>query len=175
MAKKILRKIAIATLNSSAFMKSLKDATKNGDVFVGRIMGSVRGYDVVPSPFGDAIAFKGSIAGFGSDGEESRSSKCFLPEPASTLLAEALDGREDDKASIEFGFDFSVTHDDKEGSKGYQYRTANLIEPKDADPLAALVSSAQPLRLDAPKAEAVVEEAPAEAQATPAKGGKGGK
>ncbi len=177
MSKNILRKLSIAKLNGAAFMKELtKLGQTNPDsppIFVARIIGSARTATVGQSNFGDYIEFGGSFIGYDADGNEYRAPKAFLVSPADEMLKEALDSRpeESKNAAIEFAFDISVVPDPKEGSRGYQYRVATLVESQEADPLAALTGKVAPLALAAPAAAEPTGDAPAETDGK-AKGSK---
>jgi len=117
--------------------------------FVGRIYGSTRAQEVVETPHGVAIKFKGEFRGVGFDGEEVFSSVCYLPAPADDLLSGALNSAQGEgkagSVNIEFGFDFYTAQD--KGITGYKYVCKPLVETAASDPVARLAASFAPVPL----------------------------
>jgi len=183
---KTLKKLTLKDLNN--FKKGvLKAKVEASDepVFVGRILGSVRAQESVPSPYGEALKFKGTFVGYAADGEEARAVVCYLPSPVDEMLSQQINELQGDKPKLEAPVDFALdvfAVEDK-GETGYKYVCKPLLETKVADPIAALLTSVPALKLAAPTAQAAIgsdkTDPPAEtaetaepAAETPAKAGK---
>lgn len=180
---KVLKKLTLKDLNN--FKKgtlAAKCEEVGGEVFVGRIVGSVRAQESVPSPYGEALKFKGTFVGYSQNGEEARSVVAYLPSPIDQMLSDQINELQGDSAKlenpVEFALDVYAVSDKCEA--GYKYVCKPLLETKMADPVAAIISGLPTFALppsattpalgqDKPEPET---EAPAE---EPAKSGKAGK
>ncbi len=182
---KVLKKLTLKDLNNfKAGALKAQVATAESEVFVGRIVGSVRSQSVKPSPYGDALCFKGTFVGYSATGEEARAVVCYLPSPVDEMLSAQINELQGDKpqleAPVDFALDVFATADKCEA--GYKYICKPLLETKVADPIAVLLANvpklaiaalAQPqLTLDTPETPAEEPETPAE---EPAKGKTGKK
>jgi len=183
---KTLKKITLKDLNNfkKGALKALVAAASE-PVFVGRIIGSVRAQESVPSPYGEALKFKGTFVAYGHDGEEARAVVAYLPSPVDEMLSQQINELQGGKPKLENPVDFAldVFAVEDSGETGYKYLCKPLLETKVADPLAAILGNVAPLKLSAPVAQAAIgtdakEEAPATteeaapASETPAKAGK---
>lgn len=153
---KLLKKLTLKDLNNFK-PGTLKAAVTDSEeaVFVGRILGSVRAQQVIPSPYGEAIKFKGTFQGYGVDGEEARSTVAYFPSPVDELLSNQIREIQGDKdrleTPVEIALDVFAVAD--KGETGYKYICKPLLETKVADPIAALLAQVKPLQLAAPVAE----------------------
>lgn len=181
---KVLKKLTLKDLNNfKAGALKAQVATAESEVFVGRIVGSVRSQSVKPSPYGDALCFKGTFVGYSAGGEEARAVVCYLPSPVDEMLSAQINDLQGDKpaleAPVDFALDVFAVADKCEA--GYKYICKPLLETKVADPIAALLSGIPKLAIAAPAAPALghdtpetpeTPETPATEAEKPAKGGK---
>ena len=182
MAISILKKMSLAGLNNwkKGVLKAQVEASDK-PVFVGRILGIVRSQESVPTPFGAALKFKGEFRGYGQDGAESMAVVCYLPSPFDEMLSNQINEIQGSdttlKAAVEFGLDVFAVAD--KGETGYKFICQPLKEAAPSDPLKALVSSFEPLKLEAaPATPALGHDEPTEEQEAaeaPAATGKKGK
>jgi len=181
---KIAKKLTVKEFGNLTVDALRKKTEAAGDelFFVGRIYGAVRAQEVVETPHGVAIKFKGEFRGVGFDGEEVFSSVVYLPAPSDELLSGALNTAQGDKAAgsvtVEFGFDFYTAKD--KGITGYKYVCKPLVETAASDPVARLAASfaPPPLKLAGDAQLALGTDTPADeapAGDTEGKGGKAGK
>lgn len=181
---KVLKKLTLKDLNNfkKGALKALVEASAD-PVFVGRILGSVRGQESVPSPYGDALKFKGTFVGYAVNGEEARAVVCYLPSPVDQMLSDQINEIQGDAARLESPIDFALdvfAVEDK-GETGYKYVCKPLLETKQADPIAALVGQLPALNLAAPATPGIGQDKPETPETPdagteePAKGAKGGK
>lgn len=74
------------------------------------------------------------------------SPQCFLPEPASGMIAAQLRQTDDEGKrvvqSIDFAFEVGIKGIEFAGHDTYEYTARSLIEPKQSDKLAALTVAA---------------------------------
>lgn len=172
---KVLTKITLKDLNNfkPGTLKAQVQAS-DAPVFVGRIVGSVRAQFVKASPYGEAIGFKGTFVGYGVDGEESRAVTCYLPSPVDQMLSDQINELQGEKDRLEnpvdFALDVFATAD--KGETGYKYICKPLLETAVADPIANLLKTVAPLKLEAPKAEGEGEKKEGETPETPAPEGE---
>lgn len=154
---KIAKKLTVkefGNLNVARLLAHTLESDKTGAVFfVGRIYGSVRAQEVVDTPHGTAIKFKGEFRGVGFDGEEVFSAVCYLPDPAdqllSGILSEVQGGDAAIKQNVEFAFDFFTAPD--KGATGYKYVCKPLLDAAPSDPVAKLAAGLPPLQLARPE------------------------
>lgn len=152
---KILKKMSVSALNNfkKGEMKSMVEGA-SGPVFVARILGSARKFEVGTTQFGDYIAFSGEFRGWDISGEEAMGVKAFLPSPLDEMLAGQIATTQAEEGnaqkSVEFGADLFIVEDDTE--VGYKYLVKPLLETKASDPVAALAAGVAPLQI-APKTE----------------------
>lgn len=153
---KLLKKMSHAGLNNTtpAQVKALVDASESA-VFIARIIGLVRGQEVISTPHGSSLKFKGEFRGWGIDGEEAMSPVAYLPSPFDELLSNQINDIQGEdgqaKVSVEFGLDVFAVKD--KGTVGYKFVVKPLAEAAPSDPLATLQKSFAPLHL--PNKEAV--------------------
>lgn len=132
---KLLKKISISTVNAlpKGGFKGIEEK-----VFAMRVLGQVRASEVINTPYGESIKFKGEFRAWGQDGVECVSAVAYLPSPLDAMLEQALttsEGRQ-----VEFAVDVFVRPD--EGSSvGYVYEVVTLTEAAPSDPVARLASS----------------------------------
>lgn len=180
---KVLKKLTLKDLNNfkKGTLASLCEES-GGEVFVGRIVGSVRAQESVPSPYGEALKFKGTFVGYSQNGEEARSVVAYLPSPIDQMLSDQINDLQGDKGKlenpVEFALDVYAVADKCEA--GYKYVCKPLLETKMADPVAALVGNLPALALPSATAAPALEhkadaETEAEAPAEAPKAGKAGK
>lgn len=185
---KVLKKLTLKDLNNfKAGALKAQVATAESEVFVGRIVGSVRSQSVKPSPYGDALCFKGTFVGYSATGEEARAVVCYLPSPVDEMLSQQINDLMGEKSALEAPVDFALdvfaVADKCEA--GYKYICKPLLETKVADPIAALLSSIPTLGLAGPESKQIAiemdktpaievetPETPATEAEKPAKGGK---
>ncbi len=145
----LANKITIGGINK--VRKGFKGVTERKHV--ARIIGIARTADLKPSEnMADSYKFGGEFRAYNSDGEEFASAVCYMPDPAQSLLATAV---ENDKtgAGVQFGFDFYIVPRE-DVPMGYSYEIKPLMEAKPSDALAALAQTMPTLpALAAPKAE----------------------
>lgn len=183
---KLLKKVAVSTV--CALPKTFfKEVTKETPIM--RVAGIVRGHELVPTPYGEAVKFKGEFRAIDltrDAPENCAGAACYLPAPVDQMLLSAL--IENPGAALEFAYDIAVVPDEK-SNVGYQYRVRTLTESKPSDPMAALLEKASATPLPALTMAAQVGDGnpapvadggasaslPYEASATGGKGGKGGK
>jgi len=152
MAITILKKMSLAGLNNwkKGVLKAQVEAS-DAPIFVGRILGIVRGQESVPTPFGAALKFKGEFRGYGQDGNESMAVVCYLPSPFDQMLSDQVNEIQGSdatlKSAVEFGLDVFAVVD--KGETGYKFMCQPLKEAAPSDPLKALVSSFEPLKIGA--------------------------
>lgn len=131
----ILKKISMSTVNTLS-KGGFKGIT--AQVFGMRILGMARGFEVVQTPYGDSLKFKGEFRAFGQEGNECASSVAYLPSPVDEMLKSAIENG--DGKPVEFAFDVNVVPDES-SSVGYVYRVETLTEAAPSDPVARLVNS----------------------------------
>lgn len=176
---KIAKKLTVKEFGNLTVdaLRKLTEAAGDELFFVGRIYGSTRAQEVVETPHGVAIKFKGEFRGVGYDGEEVFSSVCYLPAPADDLLSGALNGAQGEgktgSVNIEFGFDFYTAKD--KGITGYKYVCKPLVETAASDPVARLAASFAPVPLKLAAEPQLTLGTDTSAEEAPADGGKGGK
>jgi hypothetical protein len=154
-----LKKMSSASM--SAIPKGYKDM-ENGDTKdLFDVIGIAESVETGNSSMGEWVAFEGTFAATRiSDGEKFRSKKLFLPDTATDMLSDALEGAAGGK--VEFALRVGIRRVIKKNAQGeetgagYEY-TVNPILPMDeaSDPLAALQSklAALPAPTDATTAE----------------------
>lgn len=114
-----------------------------GPVFLGRILGLARGYEVVPSEqYGDSLRFKGEFRGFDSAGDAYISANAFVPMVLSEQLQMALDGRDEahKTQAIEFAADLFLQFSESSAT-GYTYVVEVHTEARASEPLSGLIAS----------------------------------
>lgn len=142
----ISRKITLGSINGlRGGFAAPKEKT-----FAGRIFGIVNSVSVEDSQYGQYNKFVGEFRAVNQDGVESAAPVMMLPEPASTMLADACA----DSKSVKFGFDFYLQPDEK-SKTGYTYATEPLFETKPSDLLAEMTQGLTPPKLPAPKQPAL--------------------
>lgn len=98
------------------------------------IYGTSNGIKTGTSQFGEWTAFVGTMEAINHvTGEHFAAVSCFIPEPLSTLLKEALTENE----NIEFAFSVSVKRRD-DLKEGYEYLVTPHKAAQEADPLEKL-------------------------------------
>lgn len=151
MALSIIKKITIASVNSlgvggfkKKFLSELPGATFNDEkeltgfpTFLGmRVVGIAKSMRTGTGTYGDWVAFIGEFMAYDREGDEYRAPQLILPEPANSMLADAMTSNPD--TPIEVGFDIMVKFD--KGERGYQYQCRPLMEVQQSDPLLALAN-----------------------------------
>lgn len=178
---KVLKKLTLKDLNNfKAGALKAQVAAAESEVFVGRIVGSVRSQSVKPSPYGDALCFKGTFVGYSANGEEARAVVCYLPSPVDEMLSQQINDLQGTEAQlsapVDFALDVFATADKCEA--GYKYICKPLLETKVADPIAALLANVPALAIAAPTTPAIgheTPETPAETPETPTEAAPAGK
>lgn len=145
----IARKISVGGING------IKRGFKGIEVltFVARIIGIARSAKVEEGDNGAYVKFGGDFQATNMDGEVITAPVMFLPEPASSLLENAVKSAEG--GDVRFGFDIFVEPNESVAI-GYNYKVKPLLEVKPSDPMADLMKSIEapvPLKLEAPKTE----------------------
>lgn len=139
-------------------------------VLIARIVGVVRTQKDGQTDYGTYVEFGGNFGATNHKGETFRSPKCILPEPAQSLLSEALASAGEGNA-VELAFDFHAEPD--AGDRGYKFACTPLMQQPEDDPvtrLAALTNEKYALpALAAPAPAATPEPA---ADPAPADGGE---
>lgn len=166
MALSILKKITMASVNtlSKGGFKGITDV-----VFGMRILGQARAFEVVQTPYGDALKFKGEFRAWGQEGNECVSSVAYLPSPVDEMLKTALENGEG--KPVEFAFDVEVVPDES-STVGYVYRVKTLTEAAPSDPVARLASNLPPLQLPSQGQESLPLEGSSENKPESNKSGK---
>jgi hypothetical protein len=144
MANSILKKITVKDVCGEI----KKPATTTWLV---RVVGIARDYEIGTTNFGQFVRFKGQFRAIKIEtGEVFDSGAMILPDIANNLIYGALS--QDGSNAVEFAFDLGVKP--SKSPTEYDYIVSSLIESKEADPLAALLSNAPALpALPAPSAE----------------------
>lgn len=118
---------------------------------IGRILGTVRSYAEEKTDFGDYLCFSGNFGATNAKGKQFRAPKCILPEPAQSLLREAVDAA--NGGAVELAFDFMAIYD--AGDRGYRYSVVPLMQQPEDDAVARLMRETEAkFALPAPKADA---------------------
>lgn len=104
---------------------------------IARIVGIAYGLKDGETNYGPYTEFHGNFSATNNAGEMYRSPKAILPEPAQSLLREAVEKAEAGKG-IELAFDFLAVPD--AGDRGYKFQVQPLMERDPADPLDALMA-----------------------------------
>lgn len=159
-----LKKMSAATI--SAIPKGYKDMANGDIVGLFDVIGVAEGIETGTGSMGDWTAFEGTFQATKlADGKKYRSKKLFLPDTASGMLEDAVNGAEGGK--VEFAFRIGIRRVIKKNAQGdetgagYEYTVEPLVEMDEAiDPLAALQSKLQALP------------APTEEEEAPKKSGK---
>ena len=87
---------------------------------------------------GPWVAFGGNFSAVNfSDGVEVRSSKCFLPDPATDMILSGL--APEDVSSVQFAFSIGIEVDET-SITGYVYTVEPLLAPAENDPLEMLLA-----------------------------------
>lgn len=151
MSLSIIRKITIAHVNNlgvggfkKKMLSELPGATFNAEkeltdfpTFLGmRVVGIAKSMRTGTGTYGDWVAFVGEFMAYDRDGNEYRAPQLILPEPANSMLADAMTANPD--SPIEVAFDIMVKHD--KGERGYQYECRPLMKVQQSDPLLALAN-----------------------------------
>lgn len=119
---------------------------------IARIVGVVRNATEKTTDFGPYIEFSGNFGATNAKGQQFRAPKCILPEPAQSMLADALASAGEGNA-VELAFDFHAAYDT--GDRGYKYTCTPLMKQPEEDPVARLSASVnEQFALPAPKADA---------------------
>lgn len=134
-------------------------------VTVMTVVGIVNSYSEKTSEtMGVSYAFKGEFQAINKDGERSIAPVCFLPEPAQSLIKQAVD---EGNTAIEIGFVVDAVRSD-DSIKGYDFMLKPLQEPKASSALDHLTQRL----LGGPSEPEAEPEKPAETEvAAPAKKG----
>lgn len=134
-------------LTAKTIIGKIERPSKDVDLYT--IFGVANNSDVKESTFGPSTRFLGNFRAVrASDGKVFRGPTCYLPEPVSSMLKAALDGRHPEAGTgevkgIEFGFKVSITPADesvRKSTTGYEYRTESLTEPVESDEMQALAA-----------------------------------
>ncbi len=157
-----------------------KPAPNPNPVFVMRAGGVASGIKNGVSDFGPWKCLTGDFVAYGADGEEQRAPYLFLPEVAQIPIENAL--AQNPGGAVTFLIDVQVKHD-AASSGGYVYTFESVVRPGGADPIAALLAQAAPLKVGEktfggallPAPAPAEEPAPAPEGAKGAKGAKGSK
>lgn len=137
-----LKKMSAATI--SAIPKGYKDMENGDTAELFDVIGLAEGIETGTGSMGDWTAFEGTFQATKlADGKKYRSKKLFLPDTATDMLADAVDGAEGGK--VEFAFRIGIRRVVKKNAQGdetgagYEYTVTPLVEMDEAsDPLAAL-------------------------------------
>lgn len=133
----LLSKLSLKGMGAQPKARSLKE----GDKFaIAAIYGSANRHDVASSTFGDSVRFMGDFEGITiATGKRFRSGKAFLPGIVEDILADAINGLDQEKGqtSVEFAFEIGVEYSEK-GNTGYQYTVKPLVKLAQSDALAHL-------------------------------------
>lgn len=149
----LVTKISIGSINK--IRKGFKAVTERKHVM--RVVGIARSAELkVNENMADSKKFVGEFRAWNSEGEEFSSPVMYIPEPAQSLLASAVEV--DGHNGIQFGFDFFIVPNEN-APIGYNYEIKHLMESKPSDALSALISHVGAPKLAAPVA--------AQAQADP--------
>lgn len=158
---KLMRKISIGGINGvRGGFKGVKEAFRAMTIL--GLASSLK--EKVSETMGVSYAFNGEFRAINRDGEEYIAPVCYIPEPAQSLLKEALEN-EDRMGAVEFAFDFNVVPDEKSVT-GYVFECVPKLTPQASAGLAALASrvgvSTPTLALSGPDQESSGKELEAE-------------
>lgn len=162
----IARKITVGGINN---VRGGFECKPDESRLVARIFGMARGSELKESNYGPYMRFKGEFRAINGDGEEFAATILMLPEPASSMLAEAVAGDET-KTGVQFAFDIFVQGMPKKqpGDRGYQFVIKPLLETAPSDPLKALAGALPALQIAAPKQPELPEVAAQKTESQPA-------
>lgn len=107
--------------------------------FIARVIGVLREVETIETAYGAAKRFRGEFRATNADGEEFASPVLFLPEPAQSILSEAIAGN----VSVQFAFDVSLKLNSN-SPLGYEYSVKPLINSAPSDPLASIMAQIAP-------------------------------
>lgn len=142
----LLKKISIKTVVGN-IRPIIKGMDHGASVAVLRVVGVANGVKRGTSDYGDWEALVGMFKATNLiTGENHRSSKCFLPDVATDMIASVVSNG----SPVEFAIDIHAVVDD-ESQLGYTYAVHPLLEPGEDDAIARLEKH---LALPAPTAEA---------------------
>jgi hypothetical protein len=134
-----VRKLSPKTLmpNIKAVGRSLDE--NSGLIFIGRMLGLARSMEPVETDFGIAMKFKGEFRGFDSGEVQYIASVAYFPAVVAEPLEQALLGRTDQNAAIDFAFDLFIQYD-VTSAPGYVFVAEVHSEPAASEPLAGLMA-----------------------------------
>lgn len=140
----LVTKISVGSINK--IRKGFKSVTERKHVM--RVVGIARSAELkVSENMSDSKKFVGEFRAWNSEGEEFSSPVLYIPEPAQSLLASAVEA--DGHNGIQFGFDFFIVPNENVPI-GYNYEIKPLMESKPSDALSALISHVGVPKLAAP-------------------------
>ena len=143
----LVTKISVGSINK--IRKGFKGVTERKHVM--RVIGIARSAELkVSENMADSKKFVGEFRAWNSEGEEFSSPVMYIPEPAQSLLASAVEA--DGHNGIQFGFDFFIVPNENVPI-GYNYEIKPLMESKPSDALSALISHVGAPKLAAPAAD----------------------
>lgn len=139
--KKLSGKVLVG--NVKAYIKELQDG-QTIDLY--RVIGVAAGLKTGTSNYGDWTALTGQFvaeAVVGAKaGQRFRTGQLFLPDVALNMVAPIVENL-DKGESVELAFMIGIQADDT-AQAGYTYTAEFLVEPKENDPLEALMAKALP-------------------------------
>ncbi len=139
----LVTKISIGAINK--IRKGFKGVTERKHVM--RVVGIARSAELkISENMADSKKFVGEFRAWNSEGEEFSSPVMYIPEPAQSLLASAVEA--EGHNGIQFGFDFFIVPNENVPI-GYNYEIKPLMESKPSDALSALISRVGALKLAA--------------------------
>jgi hypothetical protein len=128
------RKISVGGING--VRKGFKGIT--APTILARVVGIARVTKWEDGDAGTYCKFTGDFSAWNKDGKGYRAPAVFLPEPAQSLLATAVDADESGNG-VEFAFDL-VAVPNANSATGYSWEARPLMEMRVADPMAALLA-----------------------------------
>ncbi len=138
---KVAGKITAATVMTVVDGKPVPNPNP---VFVMRAGGVASGIKTGVSDYGPWKCLTGDFVAYGPDGVEQRAPYLFLPEVAQIPIETALTNNQG--AAVTFLVDVQVKAD-ADSSVGYVYTFEPVVRPGGADPIAALLAQAAPLKV----------------------------
>lgn len=139
--KKLSAKTLVGIVKSYA-----KDLQPGQSIDLFKVVGVASGLKVGTSNYGEWTALMGQFVAEAlvgaKAGQRFRTGQMFLPDVALNMVAPVV-GNLGKGDSVELAFTVGIQHDD-DSSTGYIYDASFLIEPKENDPLEALLAKALP-------------------------------
>lgn len=162
----LMKKISVGGINN--VRKGFKGIVER--TIMGRIVGIARMAKWEEGDLGQYAKFIGDFLAWNKDGEQFAAPVCFLPEPAQSMLASAVQGDESGNG-VQFAFDF-VAAPDENSVTGYQWQAVPLLEVRVSDPMQEVLKAINAPALSSPPENNKLEEIPAEVEPKKATGGE---